>query len=57
METPKPDAERGPGPPSPGERWKKIARLREEIRRGTYDDPAKWERILDRLLKDVAPPS
>jgi len=30
--------------------------VREEIRRGTYDDPARWEKILDRLLLDLREP-
>ena len=43
----------GQGARQSGIRWDRIAALREEIRRGAYDDPAKWEKILDRLAKDL----
>jgi len=45
--------ESGRAPKRPKVRWDRIAALREEIRRGTYDDPAKWEKVLDKLSKDL----
>ena len=40
----------------PDVRWDTIARVREEIARGSYDTPDKWEKILDRLLMAVQSP-
>ena len=63
MEDPLSTRRRGPAPGSPPARrgrprnptvrWEKIALIREQIARGTYDTPDKWEKMLDRLLRDV----
>jgi anti-sigma28 factor (negative regulator of flagellin synthesis) len=34
-------------------RWAKIAAIRKAIARGTYDTQDKWEKMLDRLLRDL----
>jgi hypothetical protein len=51
VNVPKENPVRQPGPRAV--RWKRVAELREEIRRGAYDSPEKWDRVLDRLLRDL----
>lgn len=53
MGIPKPRTRRIRTPRPGGVRWARIKAIREQIARGTYDTPEKWECLLDRLLTDL----